>query len=214
MTVRVRLLLMLVAMTVVLAGPAIYSFLQLQSVRDIAFEMRGRHAAAWAAAGELHTSLAEADRLQRSYLIVQDSASRASLQAAFTEAHEAYGALTEIGYAWSAISLGADLRALEEASREIDRLVRAGELTRATQYFRFGSGTVGTSPSGLADPTLLSHWWRFLLASMATYGLLPRVVAASITAWRLRAAIEWTIEHTPTANDALDRMNAPAVQTR
>jgi signal transduction histidine kinase len=151
MTVRVRLLLMLVAMTIVLAGPAVYSFVQLQAVRDIAFEMRGRHAAAWAAAGDLQTSLAEADRLQRSYLIVQDSASRAALQGAFTDAHEAYGALTEFGYAWSAISLGANLRALEEASGDIDRLIVAGDAALATDYFRESRGLFDTAEEALGQ---------------------------------------------------------------
>ena len=151
MTVRVRLLLMLVAMTIVLAGPAVYSFLQLQTVRDIAIEMRGRHAAAWAAAGDLQTALAEADRLQRSYLIVQDSASRAALQGAFTDAHEAYGALTEIGYAWSAIELGSNLRALEEASADIDRLVRAGKVELATDHFRESRGLFQDTGASLRE---------------------------------------------------------------
>lgn len=84
----------------------------------------------------------------------------------------------------------------------------------ATQYFRLGSGTVGDTPTGAADPALLAHWWKFLLAAMITYGLLPRLVAWILSAWRLHAAARWTIDHAPAARDALDRMAAPAVHTR
>ena len=130
--------------------------------------------------------------------------------------------VTDLGFTWSATAeavtperVHAFVRALATPWIEIfPSAVPSLADVRATQYFRLGGGTLGDVPTAAADPTLLSHWWTFLLAAMVTYGLLPRVASAIFAAWRFRAAVDWTVAHAPVVRDALDRMAAPAVATR
>ena len=135
LTVRVRLLATLVGIALLLAGPALYSFGRLQAVRDIAFELYDRHAASRAAVGELRTALAEADRLQRSYIVTGDSATRTAMFDELLDARESYRLASAPGYGVSSLPLGLTLTELEEAAYRIDQLVQAGEVTEATQYF-------------------------------------------------------------------------------
>jgi signal transduction histidine kinase len=133
--VRVRLLAALAGIVLLLAGPALYSIGRLRAVRDIAFELHDRHSAARSAVGELRAALAEVDRLQRSYIVVGDSAAGAGMFAALEEARESYRLATTPGYGMSSLPLGLTLTELDVAAREVDRLIGAGESTQATEYF-------------------------------------------------------------------------------
>jgi len=135
LTVRVRLLAAMVGIAVLLAGPALYSFGRLQAVRDIVFELHDRHAASRAAVGELQTALAEVDRLQRSYIVTRDSATRAGMFGALLEARESYRLATAPGYRLSSLPLGLTLTELDESAYRIDQLVQAGAVGDATEYF-------------------------------------------------------------------------------
>lgn len=135
LTVRVRLLAALVGISVLLAGPALYSFGRLQAVRDIALELHDRHAASRAAVGELRTALAEADRLQRSYIVTGDSATRAEMFDVLLQARESYRLATAPGYGMSSLPLGLTLTELDEAAHRIDQLVQTGAVGGATEYF-------------------------------------------------------------------------------
>ena len=134
-TVRVRLVATLIGIALLLAGPALYSIARLQAVRDIAFELHGRHAASRAAVGELRTALAETDRLQRSYIVTRDTTTRAELFVALLDAREVYRLLTDTDYGLSSLPLGLALTQLDEAADRIDRLVQSGEVGEATEYF-------------------------------------------------------------------------------
>jgi signal transduction histidine kinase len=135
LTVRVRLLLALAGIVLLLAGPALYSIGRLRAVRDIAFELHDRHASSRAAVGELRTALAEADRLQRSYIITGDSAAGAEMFTVLLQARESYRLATAPGYGMSSLPLGLTLTELDEAAYEIERLVKAGSVGEATEYF-------------------------------------------------------------------------------
>lgn len=134
-TVRVRLLATLIGIAFLLAGPALYSIARLQAVRDIAFELHDRHSASRAAVGELRAALAEADRLQRSYIVTRDTTTRAELFSALLDARESYRLATATGYGLSSLPLGLTLTQLDEAADRIDRLVHAGAVGEATEYF-------------------------------------------------------------------------------
>lgn len=134
-TVRVRLLASLLGIAVLLAGPAIYSIGRLQAVRDIAFELYDRHAASRAAVGELRAALAEADRLQRSYIVTRDSITRTWMFTAMADARASYRRSAAPQYGVSSLPLGLTLNALEEATYRIDELVDAGAAAEATDYF-------------------------------------------------------------------------------
>ncbi len=59
-------------------------------------------------------------------------------------------------------------------------------LVEATRYSRLEGAYLHAGAGRAADPALVGEWWRFLLAAVATYGLLPRAVALAVA--RLRAA--------------------------
>ena len=149
LTVRMRLLAAMVGIAVLLAGPALYSFGRLQAVRDIAFELHDRHAASRAAVGELRTALAEADRLQRSYIVTRDSVSRAEMFDALLDARESYRLATAPGYGMSSLPLGLTLTELDEAAHHIDQLVQAGAVGQATEYFGEARGLFGDADAAI-----------------------------------------------------------------
>lgn len=134
-SVRVRLLASLAGIVLLLAGPALYGIGRLRAVRDIAFELHDTHAASRAAVGELRTALAEADRMQRSYIAVGDSAAGVGMFMALDEARESYRRATVPGYGLSSLPLGLTLTEMATAAAETDRLMRAGETARATEHF-------------------------------------------------------------------------------
>ena len=60
-------------------------------------------------------------------------------------------------------------------------------LVEATRYSRLEGAYVQHAGGGRAvDPSLVGGWWRYLLAAIAAYGLLPRALALAVA--RLRAA--------------------------
>jgi signal transduction histidine kinase len=135
LTVRRQLLFSLFAVALLLAGPAIYSIGRLQAVRDIAFELHDRHAAARVAVGELRAALAEADRLQRSYIVTGDSATRAQMLEALAETRASYRRSAAPEYGLSDLSIGSTLNELDVAAYRIDELVQNGDAAGATAYF-------------------------------------------------------------------------------
>ncbi|WP_242342526.1 DUF2868 domain-containing protein [Anaeromyxobacter terrae] len=59
-------------------------------------------------------------------------------------------------------------------------------LVEATRYSRLEGAYLHAGAGRAADLALVGGWWRFLLAAVATYGLLPRALALAVA--RLRAA--------------------------
>jgi hypothetical protein len=78
-------------------------------------------------------------------------------------------------------------------------------LIEATQYFRAG-------PRSL-DPAASAPWWRFVLAAMVTYGLLPRVATTLWARWRLAAAVAHAYHHAPGLAALRDRLDHALVET-
>ena len=98
MKLRTRLLLTLIAIAVLLAGPAIYALSKLTELREIAGEQRTRHAKALMLQGDLNTRVAELDRYERSYIVNADDASRVAMENALREARLRLNELNELGY--------------------------------------------------------------------------------------------------------------------
>ena len=57
------------------------------------------------------------------------------------------------------------------------------------------------------------QWWRFLVASIVTYGLLPRVLLLVASEWMLRRRLGQLPPETPEVGRLLIRLTAPLVQT-
>ncbi len=136
MSLRTRLVLALVTMGLLLLGPAIYSLQRLSHLTDIALELQGEHATASLALGRLRSALADVDLYERRYVASPDSAARQAVRHAVDRVREARAAIQRAGYgaAMQVITLGTDSIAL--AVFEIEGLVEAGQVGRATDAFR------------------------------------------------------------------------------
>ena len=134
MKLRTRLLLTLIGIAVLLAGPAIYALNQLTQLRDIAGQQRTRHAYALMQHGELTTNLAELDRYLRGYIIEGTSQQRAGVETALREARVRLDTLSRVvGNATAPAEQ--TVSQIEGATRNIVSLVEGGRATEATAYF-------------------------------------------------------------------------------
>lgn len=135
MTIRIRLVLTLAAVAWLVALPAIYGLARLATLRDIVYDLQGRHASAWVALGRLDMSLAELDRRQRSHLATPDSASREAMWRSLGRASVQLAYLRDAGYAEETASATEALRRMVRATAELDRQLEADRVGEATDYF-------------------------------------------------------------------------------
>ena len=143
MTVRARLLWTIALIGLLLTAPAGYGIRQLSELRDIAAELRGRHAEAFHALGQLQAALAEFDRYQRSYLAVPTSELHGRALAALATARREVSRLDETGYGDVVHDVETGIAALHASATRIDSLIRAGEVDEATAYFEEVKPLVG-----------------------------------------------------------------------
>jgi len=135
-TVRTRLLATLLAIALLLVVPALYGLSRLTELRDITFELTGRHAAAAVALGRIQTSIADLDRHQRSFIAASAPASRLEMWESLRKAESELTRLRQAGYAMESRALAAALEELDIATGRIDNLVESGQAVEATAYFR------------------------------------------------------------------------------
>jgi signal transduction histidine kinase len=155
MTVRTRLLLTLLAIALLLVVPAAYGLGRLRELRDITYELSGRHATAAVALGRLQASIADLDRFQRSYIAAPGPAARDAMWEALETARDQLGRLDQAGYDEELVSMADALEKLDTAAAHVQELVEAGQVMAATDYFRgvrrlLGSAQVALSPIALA----------------------------------------------------------------
>ena len=77
LTLRRRLVITLACMALVLVLPAFYAIERLDEIRDIAFELKGRHGAAEVALSRLEADLGQVEASLRSYVADPSPESRA-----------------------------------------------------------------------------------------------------------------------------------------
>jgi hypothetical protein len=120
-------------------------------------------------------------------------------------------AFTDLAFAWST-TLDLDPRRFTRLSLALalpwSRLwpeaVPTADLVTATQYFR---------ASHVHTPGTSSPWWRFLLACMLVYGLLPRVALLILARWRLSRALSRAFARLPGVAALRDRLESRLVET-
>lgn len=83
------------------------------------------------------------------------------------------------------------------------------ELVERSRYFRF-AGAPETAPAP-GDVRLFGQWWPFLLMSLLTYGLLPRLVLLGIARRQLRVAGSRALLETPGVPAVLRRLEPVAL---
>lgn len=135
MKLRTRLLLTLVAIAVLLAGPAIYALSRLTELRNIAGEQRTRHARALLHQGELTTNLAELDRYLRGYIIEGSASQRSGVEESLRDARTHLDTLGLIVTGAPTRAVQQTLTRIEAATRRIVALIESGRAQEATAYF-------------------------------------------------------------------------------
>jgi len=124
-------------------------------------------------------------------------------------------AFTDLAFGWST-TLGVESGT---ASRIFDAIaapwagvfpesVPDAALVEGSQFFRLEGYT------GPADSRALTGWWSFSVLAVVTYGLLPRLAFLAFAGWRLRVATRNLLLQDPRVVALLDRMAAPALETR
>jgi hypothetical protein len=124
-------------------------------------------------------------------------------------------AFTDLAFGWST-TLGVDSATASRIFRGIaipwagllPGSVPDAALVETSQFFRLEGYTE------LADSRALTGWWSFSVLAVVTYGMLPRLAFLTIAGWRLHAATRNLLLHDSRVVALLDRMAAPAVETR
>jgi hypothetical protein len=81
-------------------------------------------------------------------------------------------------------------------------------LVTASQVFRLENTTAAV------DSRALAGWWSFSVMAILVYGLLPRLLFLAFVSWRLRRATRALLLDDARVAALLDRLAAPAVETR
>ena len=149
MKLRTRLLLTLIGIAVLLAGPALYALSQLTNLRDIAGDQRTRHAYALMQHGELTTNLAELDRYLRGYIIEGTPDQRAGVDTALREARVRLDTLSSVVPGNTTAPAEQTISQIEGATRNIVSLVENGRAEEATSYFENVKPLLARSQSSL-----------------------------------------------------------------
>lgn len=82
------------------------------------------------------------------------------------------------------------------------------QLIEESRYFR-----VAAEPVSSAQAARLGGWWRFVVLSIAVYGLLPRVITFSLARSRLRAAARAAVVAGPGLSAVLRRIHRAQIES-
>jgi signal transduction histidine kinase len=135
MTVRARLLWTITLIGILIAGPAFYGIVKLRELRDIASELRSRHAEAFLSLGRLQAFLSEFDRYQRSYLVIPSPELNDRVDEALSSARHELSRLVDAGFGDAVGETVQGLGTIHVAALHIDSLVQADQVGEATSFF-------------------------------------------------------------------------------
>ncbi|NHN36159.1 DUF2868 domain-containing protein [Pseudomaricurvus alcaniphilus] len=91
--------------------------------------------------------------------------------------------------------------------------VPGAELVAQSRYYRLDEGALADPAATPELAIALGQWWPFLIAAVAFYGLLPRLLTLTISWYRLRHHLGRALCKLPGAPELLARMNSPLVST-
>lgn len=154
MSVRTRLVLTMVAMGLLLLGPAIYGLQRLSALRDIALELQGEHATASLAVGRIRGALADLDLHERSYIASPDPAAREGVRGALTTVRNAAATLGGAGYGERMGELAEGTDSIAVAVSRIEQLIEGRRVNEATAAFGTLRRALGRQDSALASLAL------------------------------------------------------------
>lgn len=140
MRLRQRIVLALLAITVILVAPATYGIAALRELQQIATRLRTRDALGALALGRIQAGLGEAEYQQRVYVALasdplQDrEAARQKIGAAIAEVDSGVARLAPSGYADATAALRREWGPLRAALRQQEALIESGQIARADLY--------------------------------------------------------------------------------
>ncbi len=79
-------------------------------------------------------------------------------------------------------------------------------LVEASRFYRLEEGGMPA-----ARAAQLGEWWPFVLMTVLTYGLLPRLMLVGVALWRLDVASRLLLQDDPEVTALIDRLTLPAV---
>lgn len=135
LTLRKRLVITLACMALVLVLPAFYAIERLNEIRDIAFDLKQRHGAAEVALSRFEADLEQVDASLRAYVADPSPEGRTGVFETLGRTRTQLASLTETGYEEEAAATAAAIQHLEYVTLRLERLVYAGEVGRATDFF-------------------------------------------------------------------------------
>lgn len=91
--------------------------------------------------------------------------------------------------------------------------VPSRDLVDLSRYYRLEQGVLGQGVAPAELAVQLGGWWRFLVAAIVCYGLLPRLATLLVSWARFRRHLSHALPRLPGAPELLARMNSPLVST-
>ena len=92
--------------------------------------------------------------------------------------------------------------------------VPSSQLVELTQYSHLeGKYLLRQAGERSLHPSVVGGWWPFLLLSIGTYGLLPRLVVLIVSSLRVRKILDQTPERNEDLRRLVDWMSTPVVST-
>ena len=123
-------------------------------------------------------------------------------------------AITDLAFGWST-TLNLDPRDVAALTKAIaapwaawlPAAVPSDALIEGSRFFRLEHAA---GPPRIAEA--FTGWWPFLLASIVTYGLVPRLVIGTLALAKLRSATRSMLLEDARVTALLDRMRSPSLQ--
>jgi hypothetical protein len=129
--------------------------------------------------------------------------------------------LSDLAFGW-ATTLAADAASVQRLTSWIalpwgwawPDAVPAADLVAATRYSRLEGAYVGSGGTRAGAELAAGGWWPFLVASLVTYGLVPRAVVLALSGWMRSRALADLPTDVPHIDRIVRRLRAPRVETR
>jgi hypothetical protein len=129
---------------------------------------------------------------------------------------------TDVAFGWSTTLVELDAPRFHALARAIAWPWRAAwpeavptrELVEATRYSRLDAAYALAGAGRSAHPELVGAWWRFLVAALLAYGLLPRALLLALARTRVARLLARLPHDDAEVARVVARLTAPHVETR
>ena len=129
---------------------------------------------------------------------------------------------TDVAFGWSTTLLELDAPSFHALARGLalpwralwPEAVPSEALVEATRYSRLEAAYVAAGAGRSAHPELVGGWWRFLVAALLVYGLLPRALLLAAARLRVARLLARLPHDDAEVTRVVARLSGPHVETR